>query len=128
MLAIFLFPSGMSLTKLSLGGNYQIISPRDSLLNDIPAGDRKMAKLFLQCTGGSNPLPAAKYRAKREHFSFCIFEQTIFDHAKKADTFARQKIFRKTVKLSVFHLRFLFSKTRKAIVVSILLQGFQRKG
>jgi hypothetical protein len=37
---IFSFPAGMSLTKLSLD---------ESLVNDIPAGDEKMANLILQC-------------------------------------------------------------------------------
>ncbi len=39
-LTIFPFPAGMSLTKLYLDG---------SLVCDIPAGDGKMANLFLQC-------------------------------------------------------------------------------
>ena len=53
MLMIFPSPAGMSLTKLSLGGNYDVIyklfPSRDSLVSDIPAGDGKMANLFLQC-------------------------------------------------------------------------------
>jgi hypothetical protein len=40
----------MSLTKLSLGGNYDLIHklflPRGSLVSDIPAGDRNIEKLF----------------------------------------------------------------------------------
>jgi hypothetical protein len=40
---IFPSPAAMSLTKLSLGGNYDVIYksflPRDSLVSDIPAGD-----------------------------------------------------------------------------------------
>jgi hypothetical protein len=43
----------MSLTKLSLGGNYDVINklflPSKSLLSDIPAGDGNIEKLFLQC-------------------------------------------------------------------------------
>jgi hypothetical protein len=39
-------PAGMSLTKLSLGGNYDVIYklflPRESLVGDIPAGDRNI--------------------------------------------------------------------------------------
>jgi hypothetical protein len=41
---------GMSLTKLSLGGNYNVIYklflPRESLVSDIPAGDGNIEKLF----------------------------------------------------------------------------------
>jgi hypothetical protein len=40
----------MSLTKLSLGGNYDLIYklflPRGSLVSDIPAGDGNIEKLF----------------------------------------------------------------------------------
>jgi hypothetical protein len=40
----------MSLTKLSLGRNYDVIYklflPRESLLDDIPAGDGNIEKLF----------------------------------------------------------------------------------
>ncbi len=43
----------MSLTKLSLVGNYDIIyklfPPRESLVGDIPAGDENIEKLFLRC-------------------------------------------------------------------------------
>jgi hypothetical protein len=48
-----IFPSlaGMPLRKLSLGGKYdvtyKIILPRESLVSDIPAGDRNIEKLFL---------------------------------------------------------------------------------
>jgi hypothetical protein len=53
MLMIFPPPAGMSLTKLSLGGNYDVIfklfPSRESLVIDIPAGDGKMANIFLQC-------------------------------------------------------------------------------
>jgi hypothetical protein len=41
--SIFLSPAGMSFTKLSLGGNYDVIYklflPGESLVSDIPAGD-----------------------------------------------------------------------------------------
>jgi hypothetical protein len=51
--SILPFPAGMSLTKLSLGGNYDVIYklflPRESLLSDIPAGDGNIEKLFLSC-------------------------------------------------------------------------------
>jgi hypothetical protein len=43
----------MSLTKLSLGGNndviYKLFPPRESLVSDIPAGDGNIEKHFLQC-------------------------------------------------------------------------------
>jgi hypothetical protein len=39
-------PARMSLTKLSLGGNYYIIPVRESLVSDIPAGDGKNYNLF----------------------------------------------------------------------------------
>jgi hypothetical protein len=42
----------MSLTKLSLGRNYDVIYklflPRESLVSDIPAGDGNIDKLFLR--------------------------------------------------------------------------------
>jgi hypothetical protein len=54
-LAVFPSPAGMSLTKLSLGGKNlyktSLFPPRESLVSDIPAGDGKMANLFLQCVG-----------------------------------------------------------------------------
>jgi hypothetical protein len=48
----------MSRTKLSLAGNNSIIPGQKSLVSDIPARDRKMYNIFLQCilvqgTGGS---------------------------------------------------------------------------
>jgi hypothetical protein len=54
------FPStaGMSLPKLSLGGNNDVITelflPRGSLVSDIPAGDGKLENLFLRCMKLSN--------------------------------------------------------------------------
>jgi hypothetical protein len=46
-LAAFPYPAGMSLTKLSLAGNYQIFPgfypARESLVSDIPAKDGKIA-------------------------------------------------------------------------------------
>jgi hypothetical protein len=40
----------MSLTKLSLGGNndvmYKLFPPRESLVSDIPAGDGNIEKIF----------------------------------------------------------------------------------
>ncbi len=39
----------MSLTKLSLAENIYILSARESLVSDIPARDRKIVNLFLQC-------------------------------------------------------------------------------
>jgi hypothetical protein len=50
--SIFPSPAGMSLTKLSLGGNNvymtSLFPPRESLVSDIPAGDR-YDMLFLRC-------------------------------------------------------------------------------
>ncbi len=52
--SIFPSPAGMSLTKLSLGGNndvmYKLFLPRESLASDIPAADGNIEKLFLRCT------------------------------------------------------------------------------
>ncbi len=48
--SIFPSPTGMSLTKVSLGGNndviYKLFPPRESLESDIPAGDGNIEKLF----------------------------------------------------------------------------------
>jgi hypothetical protein len=52
--SLFPSPAGMSLTKLSLGGNNDVINilfpPRESLVSDNPAGDGNIDKLFLRCT------------------------------------------------------------------------------
>ncbi len=44
----------MSLTKLALDGNndviYKLFPPRESLVNDIPAGDGNIKKFFLRCS------------------------------------------------------------------------------
>jgi hypothetical protein len=46
-------PSRDDTTKLSLGGNNDVITelflPRGSLVSDIPAGDGKLVNLFLRC-------------------------------------------------------------------------------
>ncbi len=51
--SIFPSPAGMALTKLSLGGNndviYKLFPSRESLESDIPAGDGNIEKLFLRC-------------------------------------------------------------------------------
>ncbi len=48
--SIFPSPAGVSLTKLSLGGNNlymtSLFPPRESLVSDIPAGDGNIKKLF----------------------------------------------------------------------------------
>jgi hypothetical protein len=50
----FPVPSRDVTTKLSLSGNYDVITdlflPRGSLVSDIPAGDGKLVNLFLQCS------------------------------------------------------------------------------
>jgi hypothetical protein len=47
---IFPSPAAMSLTKLSLAGNNDVINklfqPRESLVSDIPTGDGNIEKLF----------------------------------------------------------------------------------
>jgi len=52
-LAIFPSPAGMSLTTLSLAVNNLYMTSlfllRESVVSDIPAGDGKLANLFLQC-------------------------------------------------------------------------------
>jgi hypothetical protein len=49
----FPVPSRDVTTKLSLGGNNDVITelflPRGSLVSDIPAGDGKVVNLFLLC-------------------------------------------------------------------------------
>jgi hypothetical protein len=51
----FPVPSRDATTKLSLGGNYDVITelflPSGSLVSDIPAGDGKLVNLFLRCSG-----------------------------------------------------------------------------
>ncbi len=53
----FPVPSRDVTTKLYLGGNNDVIIelflPRGSLVSDIPAGDRKLVNLFLQCIIGT---------------------------------------------------------------------------
>jgi hypothetical protein len=50
----------MSLTKLSLGGNndviYKLFPHRESFVSDIPAGDENIEKLFLRCSFVPVPL------------------------------------------------------------------------
>ncbi len=54
--SIFLSLAGMSLTKLSLGGNYDVIYKlfllRDNLVSDIPAGDGNIEKLLSSLFAG----------------------------------------------------------------------------
>jgi len=53
-ISIFPSPAWMSHTKLSLGGNndviYKLFPPRESLASDIPDGDGNIKKFFLQCS------------------------------------------------------------------------------
>ncbi len=50
----FPVPSRDVTTKLSLGGNNDVITelflPRECRVSDIPAGDGKLVNLFLRCT------------------------------------------------------------------------------
>ncbi len=56
---MFPSPAGMSLTKLSLGGNNlymtSLFPPNESLVNDMPGGDGNIEKLFLRCIVCSHP-------------------------------------------------------------------------
>jgi hypothetical protein len=62
-------PAGMSLTKLSLGGNndviYNLFPPKESLVSDIPGGDGKIEKLFygVVCRSGAS-LPCVHHILK----------------------------------------------------------------
>jgi hypothetical protein len=51
--SIFLSPAGMSLTKLSMGANYDVIYKlfllKESLVSDIPAGDGNIETFFTVC-------------------------------------------------------------------------------
>jgi hypothetical protein len=51
--ATFLSPAGMSLAKLSQGGNNLIIPALGSLVSDIPALGGNVVNLFLQCRPNS---------------------------------------------------------------------------
>ncbi len=51
-LAVFPSPAGMLLTKLSLAGNNLVIPGQKEFgIRNVPAGGRKINKLFLQCSG-----------------------------------------------------------------------------
>jgi hypothetical protein len=56
----FPVPSRDVTTKLSLGGNNDVITelflPRGSLVSDIPAGDGKLVNLFLRCSSRNKVL------------------------------------------------------------------------
>jgi hypothetical protein len=77
---IFPSPAGMSLTKLSLGGNYDVIyklfPSRESLVSDIPAGDGKMANLFLQWAPFGN-IFRGLYPEIREHLQKAFYNPEI---------------------------------------------------
>ncbi len=64
----FPVPSRDVTTKLSLGGNNDIITelflPRGSLVSDIPAGDGKLVNLFLRCGDASVARSIRKYLAQ----------------------------------------------------------------
>jgi hypothetical protein len=75
----FPVPSRDVTTKLSLGGNNDVITelflPKGSLVSDIPAGDKKLVNLFLRCIfrslSGSHSLetPWVNTMAAAEQFS-----------------------------------------------------------
>jgi hypothetical protein len=77
----------MSLTKLSLGGNYDAICelflPRKSLVTDIPAGDGNIEKIFLRCILVSHRIDSKK--DKKNHQSTTENAAQIFN--KKQYTF-----------------------------------------
>jgi hypothetical protein len=58
----------MSLAKLSLAGNNFILPGLESLVSDIPAGDGKIANIFLQCTAEQKPLLTWIKRGKKLFF------------------------------------------------------------
>jgi hypothetical protein len=64
----------MSLTKLSLGGNndviYKLFPPRESLVSDIPAGDGNIEKLFLRCRDCSVLKAGISVILPTEHYYF----------------------------------------------------------
>ncbi len=72
--SVFPSPAGMSLTKLSLGGNIDVIHklfpPRESLVSDIPAGDSNIEQLFLQCTVQLTTKPTISL--------FCHYKQFLY--------------------------------------------------
>jgi hypothetical protein len=80
-LAIYPSPAGTPLTKLSLAGNNLIIPGQrpGSLVSDIPAGDGKIANLFLQCKYHS----AAIYIVRRSSYIHCKKRLAIFPFPAK---------------------------------------------
>jgi hypothetical protein len=68
----FPVPSRDVTTKLSLGGNNDVITelflPRGSLVSDIPAGDGRLVNLFLRCMT-LHPIPL-NFLTYEEYFLF----------------------------------------------------------
>jgi hypothetical protein len=76
--SIFPSPAGMPLTKLSLGGNndviYKLIPPRESLVSDIPAGDGNIENLVQYYKKGfERCLFVRNYHHFRQTFRFSVF-------------------------------------------------------
>jgi hypothetical protein len=71
-LAIFPFPAGMSLTKLSLAGIIKLFPARESLVRDIPAGAREIANLFYSVVTSG----VAYVYPWGEHVLYSILEQS----------------------------------------------------
>jgi hypothetical protein len=66
----FPVPSRDVTTKLSLGGNNDVITelflPRGSLVSDIPAGDGKLVNPFLRCSVDPNSSSTNLYFVRSE--------------------------------------------------------------
>jgi hypothetical protein len=83
----FLVPSRDVTTKLSLGGNNDVITelflPRGSLVSDIPAGDGKLVNLFLRCMSFFNyylSQGSHKKESKIKPTKLIIKEVTVYLH------------------------------------------------
>jgi hypothetical protein len=81
---IFPSPAGMSLTKLFLGGNndviYKLFSSREILVSAIPAGDGEIEKLFYGVQNGLEKLffkVIRRRQLKKSTRVFHIFNQLV---------------------------------------------------
>jgi hypothetical protein len=71
----FPIPSQDVTTKLSLAGNYDVLTelflPRGSLVSDIPAGDGKLVNLFLRCMSLSVGIQQIQFYCMCDALSTC---------------------------------------------------------